>query len=615
MATLIPSLGSCKPRMTGGERRFAERLESHLEDDYLCWYDVPIGPHQRHPDFVVLHPRRGFLILEVKDWRLETILEASRTAFTLRTERGPKHVENPLAQARDYAFAVKEVLERDPALVEPTGHAYEGRLICPYGYGVVLTRITRNTFESSGLDQVIDGKRVICQDEMTDSGGIEDFQTRLWSMFFHRSSRPLTLPEIDRIRGHLFPEIRIDQGELPIAQQGQAKSPTDSVPDLIRVMDLQQERLARSLGEGHRVVHGVAGSGKTMILGYRCARLAGLLNKPILVLCYNVALASKLDHVIRQRDLDGKVAVRHFHGWCQDQIRLYGVAKPEPGDRYVERLVEAVIRAVEREQVPRGQYGAVLLDEGHDFESDWLKLVVQMVDPETNSLLVLYDDAQSIYAKRAHRKFSFASVGIQAQGRTTILKLNYRNTEEVLAVAYEFAREELTPEGADDDGVPIVEPTTAGRHGPPPELVKLPSLKSEASFLAQRLRELHERGRAWNEMAVVYRSSFVGEEVTKTLRESSVPIEWLQETKQNRRFRPDENSVKVLTMHSSKGLEFPVVAIPGLGFMPYAEFDAREEARLLYVAMTRAMDHLILTHHRDSEFAQRLGSACLKRAA
>ena len=50
-------------------------------------------------------------------------------------------------------------------------------------------------------------------------------------------------------------------------------------------MDLQQEQLARSLGEGHRVIHGVAGYGKTMILGYRCQYLAKVLAKPILVLC------------------------------------------------------------------------------------------------------------------------------------------------------------------------------------------------------------------------------------------------------------------------------------------------------------------------------------------
>ena len=58
MATLIPALGSCLSRMTSGEKRLAERLEQKLEDDYLLWYDVPIGPKQTHPDFVVLRPRR-----------------------------------------------------------------------------------------------------------------------------------------------------------------------------------------------------------------------------------------------------------------------------------------------------------------------------------------------------------------------------------------------------------------------------------------------------------------------------------------------------------------------------------------------------------------------------
>jgi len=78
MATLIPALGTCLHRMTAGEKRLAERLEQKLEDDYLLWYDVPIGPKQTYPDFVVLHPHRGALILETKDWHLSTIHSATR---------------------------------------------------------------------------------------------------------------------------------------------------------------------------------------------------------------------------------------------------------------------------------------------------------------------------------------------------------------------------------------------------------------------------------------------------------------------------------------------------------------------------------------------------------
>ena len=63
-------------RMTSGEKRLAERLEDKLDDDYLLWYDVPVGPQQLHPDFIVLHPSRGLLILEVKEALLANASDA-----------------------------------------------------------------------------------------------------------------------------------------------------------------------------------------------------------------------------------------------------------------------------------------------------------------------------------------------------------------------------------------------------------------------------------------------------------------------------------------------------------------------------------------------------------
>jgi hypothetical protein len=74
----------------------------------------------------------------------------------------------------------------------------------------------------------------------------------------------------------------------------------------MRVMDLQQEQLARSLGDGHRVIHGVAGSGKTMILGYRAeylAKASTASSKPILVLCFNEPLGVKLHSVMQAKGL------------------------------------------------------------------------------------------------------------------------------------------------------------------------------------------------------------------------------------------------------------------------------------------------------------------------
>lgn len=592
MATLIPSYGTCAGRMTPGERRFAQRLEAKLEEDYLCWYDVPVGPTNSHPDFIVLHPRRGLLILEVKDWKQDTVHSITKSDAAILTPRGLKHVLNPLEQARQYAHAVISVLECDKQLTISSGRM-EGRLTFPWAYGVVLANISRRTFESSGLAEVIEPQRVLCQDEMTESTDIEAFQQRLWEMFSVRFQGNLTLPQLDRVRWHLFPEIR-----LPNTQEGLFKKEaleTVEIPDLMRVMDLQQEQLARSLGEGHRVIHGVAGSGKTLILGYRAEQLAKVCVKPILVLCYNKPLAGRLIHWMSSKGVADKVHVRTFHSWCHSQLSTYNVSftnNQDDKNALMAEMVQAVIRGVDRGQIPPAQYEAVLIDEGHDFKPEWLKLVVQMVDPHSNSLLVLYDDAQSIYEAGRQKNFSFKSVGIQAQGRTTILRINYRNTQEILEFAAQFSGELLKASEAEEDGIPRLMPISAGRHGTTPFVVKLPTLKSEGAWIADRLKEEHTKGIPWRDMAILYRHyDPVCKEVRSELRRAGVPNTW----KDDVTFSESQDTVKLLSFHSSKGLEYPIVVIPGAGLLPNPADATEEDARLLYVAMTRATSQLIVT--------------------
>lgn len=589
MATLIPAYGSCAGRMQAGERRFAQRLEAKLEEDYLCWYDVPLGTHRNdHPDFIVLHPRRGILVLEVKDWKPDTLQSMTRSDAAILTPTGLKHVANPLEQARHYAQAVANVLQRDPQLVFSSG-SHKGQLRLPWAYGVVFSHMTRKQFVEGQLGEVISENLVICSDEMTESVEPEAFQERLWQMFRIRFQCILTLPQIDRIRWQLFPEVRIaTQGGL---FENVAEAEPVQLPDIMKVMDIQQEQLARSLGDGHRVIHGVAGSGKTLILGYRAEHLARAATKPILVLCYNKSLAARLEAWMKARGVADKVNVRSFHSWCYAQLKAYHVDMPvkgEDSDAFFAAQVQAVIDATTRGQIPGGQYEAVLIDEGHDFRPEWLKLVTQMVDPRTNSLLVLYDDAQSIYDAGKKRNFSFKSVGIQAQGRTTVLKVNYRNTKEVLDVAARFAAECLAPTEADEDGVPRIAPISAGRHGEAPLLVKLPKEANEAEWIARHLQAAHEEGMAWRDMAVLYRHyDPTCKQVSAQLRKAGIPATWQKQIN----FDGSQDTVRLISFHSSKGLEFPLVVIPGMDALSSTD---EEEARLLYVAMTRATERLVV---------------------
>ena len=605
MATLIPAIGACVPRMTSGERRLAERLEQKLDDDYLLWYDVPVGPRQSHPDFVVMHPRRGLLILETKDWKLETIQQATRQAWDILVDGRIKVVMNPLAQARFCAIQVIDALQRDPQLVHTDGR-YQGKLAFPWGHGVVFTRITRKQFDAAGLGEAIEPNYVICQDEMLETADAEEFQQRLWNMFPHTfGGGMMSLPQLDRVRWNMFPQVRVQtQGALFDDNDAEAE-----FPDIMRVMDLQQEQLARSLGDGHRVIHGVAGSGKTMILGYRAEYLAKAntpASKPILILCYNEPLAVKMASVMESKGLSASVHARHFHKWCRDQLVAFGQTLPAhtlPVGAKMEEMVLRVIHGVGRKHIPGGQYQAVLIDEGHDFQPEWLKLVTQMVDPATNSLLVLYDDAQSIYERSRSKQFSFKSVGIQAQGRTTILKINYRNTRQILQTASLIAADLLTADDRDDDGIPLVKPISCGRDGQAPLIIRLPSPREEALKIAELLGAAREEGHAWGDMAVICRHYDEMDECAHALRRARLPH---QVRKGSGSFNPNDDTIKVLTMHASKGLEFPVVALMGVGRMPAAGEDERDEARLFYVGATRATHRLVITVSGTRQFGQRL---------
>ena len=615
MAELIPSLSTCLSYMEPGEKRFASRLEEFLEDDYLCWFDIPLGGfrgNRRYLDFIVLHPARGLLFLEVKDWKAEQLKKLTPKQAEIIGKNGQrKTVANPMEQARQCSYKVLSVLERDPQLKQQTGK-YQGRLSFPYGYGVVFPNITRKQFDDAIPEEhrqnILPSHNLICKDEMTESVDPEGFQERLWAMFSYTFGNQLSLPQIERIRWHLFPEVRIDQSQQDLFEDS-GDELSQAVPDIVKIMDVQQEQLARSMGDGHRVVHGVAGSGKTLILGYRCLHLAQLLNKPILVLCFNITLAVKLRSFIDERGIGDKVQVYHFHDWCGSQLRAYHIDVEEGKEPYWERQVQSVIKAVDQGHIPRGQYGALLIDEGNDFEAEWLRLVTQMVDPDTDSLLLLYDDAQSIYKKKSGLSFSLASVGIKAKGRTTILRLNYRNTREILTFAYQFAKDYFSK--SKDEDIPLVAPEAAGKTGEKPIVKSCNSITDEINYALDYLRDCHDRGNAWRDIGILYPSGYSGKAMYDALLKAKIPCCWLANSKHKKEYKPSEDKVSLMPIPSSKGLEFDTVVMLDASFFHQDknendELLLAEDIRRLYVGMTRAQNHLLISYHRNNNISEGL---------
>jgi hypothetical protein len=603
MAILIPSLGYARFD-SRGELRLAERLKDFLEENAVVWHNLPVGPRRRHPDFIIIHPANGLLVLEVKDWRLETIVSADKTNVELLTARGPVREINPLEQARKYAFEVVRTLERDGQLLFPPGHRFMGRPIMSFGYGAVFTNITRKQFEQAELHEVFAESLCVFKDEMTEGTPAEEFRSRLWRMVHPLAGEPLSMPQFDRLRALLFPEIRIRQIALPL-DEPKAADPSERT---LEVMDMHQEQIARSLGEGHRIIRGVAGSGKTLILAFRAEHLARSATKPVLILCYANGIAGRLEDAMQNRGVEHRVQVLTFHGWCYRMLRTFGIPVPSERDYpdYTTRLaasVAEVVKAVDQGHIPAEQYDAVFIDEAHDFEPQWLALAARMVNPRTKALMVVYDDIQAIYKGRERPVWK--QLGIEATGRTTILKVNYRNTSQIIAFAKRFAADVIGAPGTTaGDEQAVLLPEDAGRQGMEPDVRKCISIEAEAHCVAEWLLGRKKAGYEWPQMACLYPEHWIGEKVAQILGRHDVPVDMVRNNKN--RISMKKAAVRLLSMHTAKGLEFPCVAIAGLGFLGRRGEPIEECVRLTYVGVTRATHEALLTYSSESALVQRL---------
>ena len=146
--------------------------------------------------------------------------------------------------------------------------------------------------------------------------------SRLRSLFAVRFPfDPLTEDQVRTLKGALHREVVVRRRPATAASVpgGQPLLPGAVAPE---VLDAQQEQEARSLGSGHHVVFGVAGSGKTVLLLARARLIAERdPGRKVLVLCYNRVLAASLAAQLDEPGLRG-IEVRHFLSWAARKTGL-----------------------------------------------------------------------------------------------------------------------------------------------------------------------------------------------------------------------------------------------------------------------------------------------------
>ena len=236
------------------------------------------------------------------------------------------------------------------------------------------------------------------------------------------------------------------------------------------------------------------------------------------------------------------------------------------------------------------RFDFVLVDEAQDLPPVGLSLLAHLAKTSAG-LFFAADSKQSIYSRGAG--WASADPRLQFKGRTALLRRNYRSTAEIDAAAFDLLRGEPQEE---------VAASTSPHSGPLPVLLRGVRPEREGHWAAQLVRQMAVHLRVPRHAAAMLVPGRVsGEVIAKAMTAAGLAARFFE----GRDLDLEAKVVKVLTFHSAKGLEFPIVVVGGLhpGSYPEAadfdEPDAYEEAmrhhrRLLYVALTRAMRGLMM---------------------
>lgn len=244
---------------------------------------------------------------------------------------------------------------------------------------------------------------------------------------------------------------------------------------------------------------------------------------------------------------------------------------------------------------PPFQY--IVVDEAQDMSVAQLRYLSHMGVDSQNSLFFTGDLGQRIF----QQPFSWKTLGVDIRGRSRTLRINYRTTHQIRIQADRL----LGPELSDVDGNTEERSGTISiLNGPKPNISVFESSEEEVKAVSKWISERIDEGILPHEIAIFVRSNSELERSRSAVEDAGLPLKLLDENVQT-----TTGHVSILTMHLAKGLEFRAVAvmacddeviplqerIESVGDHADLEEVYNTERNLLYVACTRARDHLLVT--------------------
>ena len=590
---------------TPGELHLFQVLSAAQRSGHLDGWGIYEQPHLNgdRPDFVLLHPERGIVVIEVKDWDLAHPENAIRAHAPF--DQVQRYHQNLLQlYARNY-------IELEEAFGDLAFGVVETAIYFHNASEQTARRFLQNGVSARGTGGlkyvgVLDRDRV----DALARGDLHACGVRTLGRDGSCFSQDGILEKL---------VLELDTWMRPVDYNLSRHSP---VP-----LDNAQGTHAKPTPRLHRRLKGVAGAGKSVVLASRAAALLEEGHR-VLVLTYNITLQHYLRDLVRQqfrgkttRALNDSLVIHHFHGFLKSVAGTLGIDLTNPNDGteslgviLEHRWPAEVLRALP--DTPDGlpvdlRFDAVLIDEGQDFSRPWVELALRFLT-DRDEFLIVYDSRQNLYDRDLVWLDAGGDVsGLGFRGPPAELTTSHRLPDVMAQVAGAFAGRFFERFGDDAEPGKPLQTVQAGLFDTtnhPMQWVNQPNASNnELVTTALNLIEFARKtlGAHPNDLVILADHAAIAVPLIHELKDYGLAVthvfdDRLPQADDNSdftykrslkwRFQPADGRIKVCTIHSFKGWEAPYVI--GLMGQPSAtshdpDEDLRKKAAMIYIGLTR----------------------------
>lgn len=556
--------------LTAGEKTFLNKMKNIYGSVPRNVY-LHVQPKIKNlePDFVLVDPVRGVSVIEVKDWSMDYIINLNRREA--KTRDGKTH-QNPLFKTRTYYNFLKGIFESELKLIDD-----DAELTFSLTANVFFPNIKKDEIIGYEHEPFFNS----CPAKSIMGDEFRGMTIKDLDIIFDRNGQCLKSDDVLAIRTSLFPEITISKL-------------SDDQGDIIKALDIEQENFARRISNGHYMVSGIPGSGKTVMLIARALHMIKQNpNWEVLILTYNKSLKDKLKYKINRvaeecKFMDirvDRIRIKTYHSFA---LEVTGATIQRGRQEWWDE--ELPLLTLEKAYP---MYDAILIDEYQDFRANWIKSCIKACKlfkdeegKEYTNMFLSGDRLQSIYNKV---ECSWKDVGINIVGRSKLLKRSYRTGKNHIDLALKFLTIDPSLKKEVDkfyEGEGDIENMNFDN-----DIGLIEGGYNEISKIVQQL--IRVGGCEPSDIMILSKNKYTISGIKESLPEDIIHLV-------NTEKEPKSGKLHLTTYHSSKGLETPICILSDTDSYSATSSHSNPimDRKLLYVGMTRAHKSLYI-HAKD----------------